>query len=140
MKILFAADGSRYTKKALGFVLTHEGLLGEEGELVVVHVEPPAPPRVKSLLGARVVAEYQREEAQKVLAPIEKFLRKHAVKFRTVALVGHPPLEIVRMAKREKAQMILMGTHGHGLMGRVLMGSVAQNVVTQSDIPVLLVK
>ncbi|UUZ78599.1 universal stress protein [Polaromonas sp. P1(28)-13] len=33
-----------------------------------------------------------------------------------------------------------MGTHGHGLLGRAIMGSVAQRVVTDSEIPVLLVK
>ncbi len=33
-----------------------------------------------------------------------------------------------------------MGTHGLGMIGRALMGSVAQRVITGSDIPVLLVK
>jgi nucleotide-binding universal stress UspA family protein len=33
-----------------------------------------------------------------------------------------------------------MGTHGHGLLGRAVMGSVAQRVLTESDAPVLLVK
>ncbi|HZN46158.1 MAG TPA: universal stress protein [Ramlibacter sp.] len=36
--------------------------------------------------------------------------------------------------------MIMMGTHGHGILGRALLGSVAQNVITECDIPVLLVK
>lgn len=48
--------------------------------------------------------------------------------------------EIVRAAKKDKAHMIVMGTHGHGLLGRALLGSVAQNVLTQCEIPVLLVK
>jgi nucleotide-binding universal stress UspA family protein len=54
--------------------------------------------------------------------------------------VGSPGQEIVRAAKRSKANMIVMGTHGHGILGRALMGSVAQAVVTDADIPVLLVK
>jgi nucleotide-binding universal stress UspA family protein len=33
-----------------------------------------------------------------------------------------------------------MGTHGHGVLGRILMGSVAQRVVAESDLPVLLVR
>ena len=39
MKILFAADGSKYTKKALAFLATHEKLGGEDDEIVVGHVE-----------------------------------------------------------------------------------------------------
>jgi nucleotide-binding universal stress UspA family protein len=48
--------------------------------------------------------------------------------------------EILRAAKREKAHMLVMGTHGHGLLGRALMGSVAQRVIVDCDIPVLLVR
>jgi nucleotide-binding universal stress UspA family protein len=36
--------------------------------------------------------------------------------------------------------MIVMGTHGHGMVGRALMGSIAQKVVTLAAVPVLLFK
>ena len=60
MKILRAADGSSYTKKALAFLVNHEGLAGKDDELIVLHVQPPVPPRVKTMLGADVVADYHR--------------------------------------------------------------------------------
>jgi nucleotide-binding universal stress UspA family protein len=53
---------------------------------------------------------------------------------------GLPADEILRIAQREKVQQIVMGTHGRGVLGRALMGSVAQRVVTGSPVPVLLVK
>ena len=140
MKILFAADGSTFTKKALAFLATHEDMAGPDGELVVLHVQPPVPPRVKTMVGAGEVYEYHRDEATKVLGPIERFLKRHNLPFRASWVVGPPAAEIVKAAKREKAHMIVMGTHGHGLLGRALMGSVAQKVVTECDIPVLLVK
>lgn len=83
---------------------------------------------------------YHCDEAEKVLKPIRKFLRRHTVPLRTSWIVGSPSAEIVHGAEREKAYLVVMGTHGHGLLGRALMGSVAQRVVTESDIPVLLVK
>lgn len=140
MKILFAADGSTYTKKALAFLVTHESLAGPDGEVVVLNVQAPVPGRVRTMLGSAEVAAYHAEESQKVLAAIERFLKRHKVAFKTLAAVGSPTAEILRAAKREKAHMIVMGTHGHGIFGRAVMGSVAQRVVTDADIPVLLVK
>ena len=140
MKILLAADGSEYTKKALAFLVTHESLAGPDGEVVVLNVQTPVPGRVKSMLGSAEVAAYHAEESQKVLAAIERFLKRHKMAFKTLAVVCAPTAEILRAAKREKAHLIVMGTHGHGLLGRAVMGSVAQRVVTDADIPVLLVK
>jgi len=140
MKMLLAADGSKYTKKALAFLATHERLAGPDDELVVLHVQSPVPPRVKTMLGAGIVNDYHRDESQQVLEPIERFLKRHSIPFRTTWVVGSPSQEILRAAKKEKAHMIVMGTHGHGLISRALMGSVAQRVVADADIPVLLVK
>jgi nucleotide-binding universal stress UspA family protein len=140
MKILLAADGSDYTKKALAFLVTHEGICGPNDELLVLNVQSPVPLRVQGMLSMAVIEEYYREEAHKVLDPIEQFLKRHNLNFHTKMAVGSPTKEILASASREKTQMIVMGTHGHGLLGRALMGSVAQRVVTDSEVPVLLVK
>jgi nucleotide-binding universal stress UspA family protein len=140
MKILLAADGSKFTKKALAFLATHETLCGPTDELLVLNVQPPMPPRVKTMVGSSAVRDYQEEEALKVLDPIERFLKRHKVPFRASWTVGSPHAELLAAAKKEKAQLIVMGTHGHGLVGRALMGSVAQRVVSDCDVPVLLVK
>jgi nucleotide-binding universal stress UspA family protein len=140
MKILFAADGSRFTKKALAFLVTHDVLLEGASELKVLHVQPALPPHVKSFAGRGVVASYYLDEAEKVLEPIRKFLGRHPIQFPAAWIIGNPAVEIVKVAKREKAHLIVMGTHGHGAIGRVLLGSVAQKVVSESDCPILLVK
>ena len=64
MKIVLAADGSSYTKKALAFLVTHEEFGGADAEIVVVNVQPSVPPRVKSMVGAAAVNDYHREEAE----------------------------------------------------------------------------
>ena len=140
MNILFAADGSKFTKKALAFLVTHEAMLDEDGEVIVLHVQNPLPPRVKTMVGASTAQDYHRDEAAKVLDPIGKFLDKHGLRHRATWVVGPSATEIVRAAEKWKAHMIVMGTHGHGLLGRALMGSVAQKVVTDCTLPVLLVK
>ena len=140
MKILLAADGSKYTKKALAFLVTHESLCGPDDELFVLNVQPPVPVRVKAMLGAAAVNDYYRSEARAVLDPVERFLKRHGLQFRTATVVGSPTKELLAAATRQKAQLLVMGTHGHGLIGRALMGSVAQRVVADCEVPVLLVK
>ncbi|MES2941980.1 MAG: universal stress protein [Pseudomonadota bacterium] len=140
MKVLFAADGSTFTKKALAFLVTHESLVGKDDELVVLNVQPEVPNRVKHILGSAEITAYHQEEAAKVLDPIKEFLDKHQLKYRCSTVVGHISDEILLAAKNEKAHMLVMGTRGHGLITRALMGSVAQRVLADCDIPVLLVQ
>jgi nucleotide-binding universal stress UspA family protein len=140
MKILFAADGSSFTKKALAFLVANDFLTDSACELKVLHVQPPLPPRVKSFAGRDVVSSYHLDESEKVLAPIRKFLKKHGTNFTTDWTVGNPGHEIVAGASRFNAHMIVMGTHGYGKIGQMILGSVAQKVVSECDRPVLLVK
>lgn len=140
MKIVFAADGSACTKKALAFLVTHQNLAGADDELFVLNVQPPLPPSVALMVRSEAANDSHRHEANKVLDPIKLFLDRHSITYRCDWLVGVPAAEIVDAALREKADMILMGTHGHGLLGRIVMGSVAQRVVADCNVPVLLVK
>lgn len=140
MKIVFAADGSRCTKKALAFLVNHESLAGPDNDIVVLNVQPPVPTRMRSALGAQSVRQWQQEEAEKVLAPIRRFLDRHGVRYRCEWQAGHPHEQILKVVVRTRAEMVVMGTHGHGALGRVLMGSVAQKVVNGAEVPVLLIK
>ena len=140
MNILLAADGSKYTKKALAFLVTHENLVSSKDKLFVLNVQLPVPGRVKSMLGSDEVAAYHLEEGNKVLGPIKKFLDKHTVTYSCTSVVGHPVEEILKAAAKDKPHLVVMGTHGHGLIGRLVMGSIAQRVLADCDTPVLLVK
>ena len=140
MNVLLAADGSEYTKKALAFLVNHESLTSSSAELFVLNVQLQIPARAASMLGSAEVTAYHREEGDKVLGPIKTFLDKHALKYRCASVVGHPVEEILKAAAAEKSNLIVMGTRGHGLIGRTLIGSIAQRVVSDCDLPVLLVK
>lgn len=59
----------------------------------------------------------------------------------SVAMVdGSPSSEIVRYAAENDCDLIVMGTHGRGGLNRLLLGSVAERVVRQSEVPVLTVR
>ncbi len=140
MKILFAADGSSFTKKALTFLVKNKNLLGPGDELVVLHVQDAISAQIERKLGSAEVTAYQSKQAHLVLNPIKKFLDKHAVNYRCIWVAGAAASQIIDASKRERVQMIVMGTHGHGLLSRMFMGSVAQRVLADSEIPTLLVK
>lgn len=54
--------------------------------------------------------------------------------------VGHPCLEIIRYAKAQNVDLIVMGTHGRGAIEHMPLGSVAENVVRTAPYPVLTVR
>jgi nucleotide-binding universal stress UspA family protein len=53
-------------------------------------------------------------------------------------VMGDPATEIVRVAEEEKAELIVLGTHGRTGLSRILMGSVAEAVVRHAPCPVLI--
>ncbi len=63
-----------------------------------------------------------------------------ALHAKTTTLLGHPVTEILRYAADEKIDLIVMGTHGRGPLGHMIMGSVAERVVRRSPCPVLTVR
>ncbi len=63
-----------------------------------------------------------------------------AVKLEHQLAAGHPAEEILRVAREAVCDLIVMGTHGWKGLGRLLMGSVAAEVVRKAPCPVLTVK
>ena len=53
---------------------------------------------------------------------------------------GHPFVEVIRYAKSEETDLIVMGTHGRGAIAHLLLGSVAEKVVRKAPCPVLTVR
>jgi nucleotide-binding universal stress UspA family protein len=84
-----------------------------------------------------------REGGEKVLAKAEATVRTHGIKTDTVLVetVGHRVAEvIIRQAKRWRADLIVLGTHGRRGLTRLVMGSDAEGVVRSTTVPVLLVR
>lgn len=59
---------------------------------------------------------------------------------RTVIRKGPAQAEIVALAAEERADLVVMGTHGRGGVSRVLLGSVADRVLRTAPCPVLTVR
>jgi len=59
---------------------------------------------------------------------------------RVVVSVGSPFVEIIRLARTENVDLIIVGTHGRGAVAHMLLGSVAEKVVRKAPCPVLTVR
>ena len=83
---------------------------------------------------------YYAEEAAKVLDPVAKFLNRHDVKLKTTFKVGPAGETIAAFAESGKFDLLIMGSHGHGALGNLVIGSVATKVLASCKVPVLLVR
>ncbi|MEG0923073.1 MAG: universal stress protein [Comamonas sp.] len=140
MRILLAVDGSPYTQKMLDYLATHSEWLGAKHSYTALTVQSQLPPRAAKALGKDVVSEYYAEEAQKVLNPVHQFLEMHKVNAQCESKVGHIAETIAAAADSGGYDLLIMGTRGHGALAKLVMGSVATQVLAQSKVPVLLIR
>lgn len=140
MNILLAVDGSAYTKKMLAYLATHEELLSGNHQYTVLTVQAPLPARARSALGKDVVDSYHAEEAEKILAPVCKFLDRHGIEAKRTVKVGAVGESIAKVADSGKFDLLVMGSHGHGALATLVMGSVTTQVLAHTKVPVLLVR
>jgi len=138
-RILVAADLSGPSLSALNAAKAWARRWGSS--LEIVHVESPPILDVWAGPGLPVgVPPVTRETRRK----IEEKLRKAAegfpearLKLRTV--YGWPPAALLELARPERADLLVMGTHGYAGLDRILTGSVSEAVIRRARIPVLAV-
>ena len=140
MKILLAVDGSAYSKKMLAYIVTHNTLFDAGHEYTVFTAQMAVPPRARAAVGKDIVEKYYADEAEKVLAPIDKFLQRHGIGAKSLWKVGSPGAAISKLATEGKFDLVVMGSHGHGAVVNLVMGSVATQVLAHCKVPVLMVR
>jgi nucleotide-binding universal stress UspA family protein len=140
MKILLAVDGSEYTRKVLEYVCANKPLFDPSHTFMLLNTQPPLPPHARSQLGTTVVNQYYEEEAKKVLEPALATLSQAGVPAQSVWKCGPAGETIAKFAADGGYEMIIMGSHGHGALARLVMGSVTTQVLAQCGVPVLLIR
>jgi nucleotide-binding universal stress UspA family protein len=139
-RVLIPLDGSRLAEGVLPFILQIAGPL--DMEVVLVRVVAPITPQAiegTTIFTADDVAA-RLNEAREDLAPMAADLRRRGVRVTTDARYGEPVTEIVAAARETEAGIIAMTTHGRSGFSRLLFGSVAEAVLRQAEIPVLMMR
>jgi nucleotide-binding universal stress UspA family protein len=141
MKILVPVDGSPYTKRMLAYLAAHDEWLGGAHDYTIVHAVPPVPVRAASVISRDTLKSYYDDEAEKVFKPIRAYFAKKAgLKVSFVAKSGSAAEIIANLADKGGYDLVMMGSHGHGTLSNLVMGSVATQVLARCRTPVLLVR
>jgi nucleotide-binding universal stress UspA family protein len=152
--ILYATDLSENARFAFGYAasLSHR----YTAQLTILHVMEEISPTTMLLIGDIVGekrwASLRSEKEQEVIASIKKRLEDFTAAFcretpqclftvnQIIVETGHPVDRIIAAADEINADMIVMGSHGQGMLEQVVIGSTSRRVLRRCKKPVLVIR
>jgi nucleotide-binding universal stress UspA family protein len=137
-KILIAVDGSKCSMNAAKKGVDLASQLS--ASVILLYVIDIAGLLGYSAISATIDPDLLKtfhDEAEKVVKEIATKNPSDMVS--TLTIEGDPQQQIVNVAKDKKADIIIMGTHGRTGLKHMIMGSVAEDVIKHSEIPVLII-
>lgn len=141
-RILHPSDFSPASRPA--FTKAMELARETDAELIIVHVLGSVTPVIgEGYVSPQAFERIQdslRAHGEKQLDALVGRAGRAKVRARGLVVEGVPYAQIARTARSQKADMIVMGTHGRGGMARLFLGSVAERVVATAPCPVLTVR
>ena len=135
--ILIATDFSEVSQHALLHALAMAKRY--DAKLTVVHVAPPEAQTPIPMEPVPVELDWQKRRGAESLARLEGFEALHMYPHEMVLRQGNPWPEIRALIEQRGVDLIVLGTHGRGLIGTLLLGSVAEQVLRHATCPVLTV-
>ncbi|OGW37459.1 MAG: hypothetical protein A2010_15255 [Nitrospirae bacterium GWD2_57_9] len=140
--ILVATDGSRYSAAAVSEAI---GLAKRNGsQLTVISVVPAeiaTPTDIDFTVNQReLIAEKEMRNAEQNAKAVKEAAQKEGVSVKAFVMSGKPAEAVIQIAGEQKADLIVVGSHGRTGVERLLMGSVAERVIVLASCPVLVVK
>lgn len=138
-KILLPFDGSVNSERAIKHTIALVKSL-QSYEIHLLNVQPSVGGGVSSFVNKGDIENWHREEAEKAMLNGKRMLDMANVTYTVHIGVGIPGDIIAAFAKKLDCGQIVMGTRGLGTTLGLLLGSVAQHVVSHVDIPVTLIK
>jgi len=139
-RILVPTDFSESARHALRYGVSFAREY--EAELLLLHVVENLTVGYASDLFPVPMAEVFEEisgYAKAELAKLGTVVREKGLAARELVAQGKPSAEIVRVAREETVDMIVLGTHGKGMLDKALFGSTAERVIRRAPCPVLTV-
>lgn len=127
--ILVPTDGSEFAERAENIAISMASKYS--AKIVGVYV-----------MDEKLIYPYEvlEDEGKAILKNLSEKAKKENVVVDEIIVFGDPRKDIITISKRMDSDIIVIGTHGKKGLEKLLMGSVAENILKSVDIPVLLVK
>jgi nucleotide-binding universal stress UspA family protein len=145
-KILVPSDGSKTAQRAAGYAVDLAKQL--KASIIILSVIDKRSFTAQTVPASETprhtiepIEDYLREAAEGYAGEIKKLCDKSGVASKVSIKMGHPVEEIVKEAKRSKANFIVMGSHGRSALSAAVLGSVSYGVIhNDASIPILIVR
>lgn len=139
LKVLVAIDSSEISN----IVIKRSGQFAKvtDCDLTVLNVVEPLPGSYAEMPGA--IADFTRskkEEAEEIVAKAQRTLKHYGVECKTQVGVGPVAAEIVEVAEEGNFDVVFVGSRGFGGIKRMLLGSVADDVIRHAHCSVTVVR
>lgn len=145
-RILIATDGSDYGNAAVVKACDLIDPATTSVRVMFAYPEARPIPAEPAFMSAKYYNEMEKdvkEAARMVVSDAEHRIRHHFpgadLDLKAIVARGHPDQQITELARKWKADLVVVGSHGYGFWGRLL-GSVSDGVVHHSPCSVLVVK
>ena len=130
-----------FSSRAAG-VAAHARIMAKQYDATVIALQVMRPFQLAAEgvdVPSAAVLDWYTEQKPLLESQLEDFMKIYlpGCKVKTLFREGEPASEIIRVANEEKADLILISTHGYGPFRRFLLGSVAAKVLSDSHTPVL---
>lgn len=135
--ILVPYDGSDFSKKAI--IRACQIAAQDNGKVSVLYVIP----RYEEMLNFFKTESIQNslmQEAEKITASAREFASLQKAVVSAQVSEGHAPDRIVEVAKEQKHDLIVMGSHGYRGVNKAIMGSTTERVILNASCPILVVR
>jgi nucleotide-binding universal stress UspA family protein len=145
-KILVPSDGSKTAQRAAGYAVDLAKQL--KASIIILSVIDKRSFTAQTVPASETprhtiepIEDYLREAAEGYAGEIKKLCDKSGVASKVSIKMGHPVEEIVKEAKRSKANFIVMGSHGRSALSAAVLGSVSYGVIhNDASVPILIVR
>ncbi len=134
-KVLVPTD---FSESSVDAIQAARELVETDADLTVLHVLEPLEYTAPASLFGDFAPEARTSRATKFL---DEFLQRHELAgLHCVIAIGNPGLKITEFASENGVELIVLPSHGHSGLKRILLGSVAERVLRHAECPVLVLR